>query len=187
MELTGSKIPGCYEIKPHIHRDQRGSFVKTFHAPTFKQLCLCTDFVEEYYSVSEKGVIRGMHFQLPPDEHVKLVYCTSGIVMDVVVDLRKNSPTYGQHDVFELSADRANMVYIPKGMAHGFCVLSNEATMIYKVSTVYIPASDNGIHWDSAGIAWPKSVNLELLSDRDKSFVSLQEFDSPFKYFKELK
>ena len=180
MELIESKIPGCYEIQPHIHRDERGSFVKTFHAPTFEALGLQTEFPEEYYSVSKKNVVRGMHFQLPPDDHVKLVCCTTGTVMDVVVDLRKGSPTYGQHTISKLNSEKGNMVYIPKGMAHGFCVLSGTATMIYKVSTVYSPTCDNGIRWNTASIDWP--VSSPIISQRDLTLSSLLEFDSPFIY-----
>ena len=183
MKLLDCKIPGCFEIIPNIHRDGRGSFVKTFHAPTFEKLGLCTDFVEEYYSVSHRGVIRGMHFQLPPHDHVKVVYCTSGTVMDVAVDLRKGSPAYGEHLVFELSAKKANMVYLPKGVAHGFCALSKSATMVYKVSTVYAPDSDSGIRWDSMGVDWP--IENPIVSDRDSSFPALAEFDSPFVFDKE--
>jgi len=180
MKVLECKIPGCFEIIPNIHRDNRGSFVKTFHAPTFRKLGLCSDFVEEYYSVSHQGVIRGMHFQLPPHDHVKVVYCTSGTVMDVVVDLRKGSPTFGKFAEFELSAEKGNMVYIPKGLAHGFCVLSESATMLYKVSTVYAPESDAGIKWDSIGLKWP--FDNPVISSRDKEFISFTNFDSPFHF-----
>lgn len=178
MELIESTIPGCYELKPLIRSDERGTFVKTFHAPSYLSLGLSTDFVEEYYSISNKNVIRGMHFQLPPYDHIKLVYCTSGIVMDAVIDLRKGSPTFKQYTLFELSAKKANMIYIPKGLAHGFCVLSEQATMIYKVSTIYSPNSDSGIRWDSVDINWPTSA--PIISQRDQNFRSLKEFDSPF-------
>lgn len=180
MELRESNIPGCYEVRPHIHCDQRGSLVKTFHAPTFQKLGLCTDFVEEYYSVSAKNVVRGMHFQAPPDDHVKLVYCTFGNVMDAVVDLRNGSPTYGQSAIFELSAEQANMVYIPQGLAHGFCALSEQTTMMYKVTTVYTPQSDRGIRWDSIGLNWP--VISPIISSRDQNFMPFKEFRSPFEF-----
>jgi dTDP-4-dehydrorhamnose 3,5-epimerase len=182
FKLQASILPGCFEVYPKVFEDERGRFIKTFHAPSFDALGLCTDFVEEYYSVSHKGVIRGMHFQLPPHDHFKLVYCSAGVVMDVVLDLRKGSPTFGRHAVFELSADKSNMIYIPKGMAHGFCVLSDNATMMYKVTSIYAPDCDYGIRWDSAEIDWPSLCDISLLSDRDKSFVSLSDFDSPFDY-----
>lgn len=180
MQLNESAIPGCYEVVPSVHTDARGTFVKTFHAPTFHALGLATDFAEEFYSESNKNVIRGMHFQLPPEDHIKLVYCTSGVVMDVVVDLRQGSPAYGRHAVFELSPASANMVYIPKGMAHGFCALSDRATMMYKTSTAHAPDLDHGIRWDSAGIRWP--VMAPILSARDAGLPSLDQFASPFRY-----
>ncbi len=178
MRLAESKIPGCYEVLCRRTEDKRGCFVKTFHEPAFQDGNLHTKFTEEYYSISRKYVIRGLHFQEPPYDHVKLVYCTSGTVMDVVVDLRKGSPTYGEHAVFELSRERCNMVYIPKGMAHGFCVLSDEATMLYKVSTVYAPDYDSGILWDSIGVEWP--VDTPIVSDRDLGLQRFDEFSSPF-------
>lgn len=180
MKIRETAIPGCIEIQPTIHRDERGTFVKPFHRPTFEALGLCVEFAEEYYSVSRKHVIRGMHFQLPPHDHVKLVYCTSGKVMDVVIDLRKGSATYGKHTVIELSGDKANAIYIPQGLAHGFCVLSEQATMIYKVSTVHAPASDAGIRWDACGVKWP--VANPIVSERDKGFPTLDAFKSPFLY-----
>lgn len=181
MKIVKSKIFGCYEILTNIHRDLRGTFIKTFHASSFEEFGLCTHFLEEYYSVSVKNVVRGLHFQLPPDDHVKLVYCVSGIVKDVVVDIRLGSPTYGDHVSFELSAERGNLVYIPKGMAHGFCVLSDRATMVYKTSTMHSPARDSGIRWDSAGISWPdRSL---IISDRDKALLRLEDFRSPFRFY----
>jgi len=178
MQLRESSLQGCFEIKTKRFEDERGLFVKTFHKPTFKKLGLHTDFPEEYYSTSKKGVIRGMHFQLPPHDHVKLVYCTSGSVMDVVVDLRKSSPTYGKHAVFELSPENANMIYIPKGMAHGFCALEDQTIMHYKQSTVYAPEYDAGLLWSSVGVESP--VKNPILSDRDMSFSSIEQFESPF-------
>lgn len=178
MKLIESKIYGCYEIRPHVHKDERGSFIKTFHVPTFESFGLCTEFVEEYYSVSAKNVVRGMHFQLPPHDHEKLIYCTTGVVLDVVVDLRKGSPTYGQYESFKLTENIANMIYIPKGMAHGFCVLSDQSTMHYKVSTIYSPQYDSGIRWDSVGVDWPASN--PIISPRDQGFLLLEDFNSPF-------
>lgn len=183
MEIFESNIPGCYEVICNRFEDERGSFVKTFHKPTFEELGLHTEFVEEYYSVSKKNVIRGMHFQTPPEDHVKLVYCTSGHVMDVVVDLRKGSPTYGEHAIFDLDAEKHNMVYIPKGMAHGFCVLSEQATMVYKVSTVYASEYDQGIRWDSVGVDW--KVNSPVVSERDQALPALRQFASPFVFKRE--
>ena len=121
-----------------------------------------------------------MHFQLPPMDHVKMVYCVEGKVLDAVVDLRKGSPTYGRFDLFELSAAKANSLYIPKGMAHGFCVRSERAIMVYKVSTVHSPAHDAGLLWNSMEIPWP--IAEPILSERDAAFPRLDTFVSPFNH-----
>lgn len=168
------------EMQPKAFSDARGKFVKVFHEQGFRDLGLHTDFAEEYYSVSHRNVIRGLHFQTPPHDHVKLVYCVQGEVLDVVLDLRVGSPTYGQVATFKLSAERANSVYIPKGMAHGFCALSDEAIMVYKVSTVYAPHNDAGVRWDSVGIVWP--TNTPIISERDAAFAPFDQFESPFVY-----
>ncbi|MFE4105276.1 dTDP-4-dehydrorhamnose 3,5-epimerase [Almyronema epifaneia] len=178
MDIKPTPIPGCYEIHPRIFTDQRGSFVKTFHQDIFRQHGLETHFAEEYYSHSRQNVLRGLHFQLPPQDHVKLVYCTAGEVLDAVVDLRLGSPTYGQFATFSLSAENAIALYMPKGLAHGFYAVSEQATMLYRVSTVYSPEHDAGIRWDSAGIPWPSAV--PILSSRDQTFPTLADFASPF-------
>ena len=179
FEFQQSKIIGCYEVQPLIYDDKRGRFVKVYHYDSFINRSLETNFVEEYYSISHKNVIRGLHFQLPPFDHVKLVYCVVGEVLDVVVDLRMGSPTYGQHALFELNARKANSIYIPKGMAHGFCVLSEQAIMVYKVSTIYSPLHDTGLLWNSAGIPWP--IMQPCISERDNNFPSLAELETQFK------
>lgn len=178
MKFEESKISGCFNITPNVLSDDRGSFVKTFHKEIFDEQGLESDFQEEYYSVSNRGVLRGMHFQTPPHEHAKLVYCISGHVMDAVIDLRSGSTTYGQYDVFDLKSDTANILYIPPGLAHGFYTISEQATLVYKVTTVYAPENDTGIRWDSAGIPWPDKN--PLLSPRDQSFQKLDDFSSPF-------
>ncbi len=180
MKIRETKIPGCYEITPDVFKDERGSFVKTFHQDIFKIHQLETKFTEEYYSVSLRNVLRGLHFQLPPEAHTKMVYCVQGQVIDAVVDLRVGSPTFGQFALFDLSAEKANTLYIPPGLAHGFYVTGETALMMYKVSTVYSPKHDTGIHWDSVGIPWP--CTEPIVSKRDSSFAALSEFKSPFIY-----
>jgi len=181
MNLRETIIPGCFEISPYVFTDERGSFVKTFHYDIFHNHGLETEWREEYYSVSRKGVLRGLHFQLPPHDHVKLVYCIAGSVLDAVLDLRKGSPTFGQFLLTELSAEKANMLYIPKGLAHSFYTLSESATMMYKVTTVYSSENDAGILWNSAGIVWPDRE--PITSQRDSSFPTLSAFtDNPFRY-----
>ncbi len=179
-DVYPTKLPGCIEMQPRVIEDERGRFVKPFHAEEFSTYNLETCFVEEYYSVSWRGVLRGLHFQLPPLDHAKLVYCVEGSVLDAVVDLRVGSPSYGQHAIFELNAKHANSIYIPRGMAHGFYVQSERATLVYKVSTVYSPEYDAGILWNSVGIPWPSEK--PIISDRDQGFPSFSEFQSPFIY-----
>lgn len=180
FDVRSTEIPGCYEIQPRVIDDPRGRFVKVFHRNAFAEHGLEVDFAEEYYSVSGQGVIRGMHFQTPPTDHVKIVYCVQGEVFDVVVDLRLGSPSYGKAATISLSADMGNYLYIPKGLAHGFCATSESATLVYKVSTIYSPEHDTGILWNSIDIAWP--IRVPVLSIRDRGFIPLSEFKSPFIY-----
>ncbi|MES9874663.1 MAG: dTDP-4-dehydrorhamnose 3,5-epimerase [Candidatus Sedimenticola sp. 6PFRAG7] len=180
FELKETSICGCFEVQPQVFDDLRGRFVKVFHIDEFTKLGLDTHFAEEYYSQSNHGVIRGMHFQTPPFEHVKVVYCVQGEVQDVVLDLRKGSPSYGKSAFVKLSAKQGNFLYIPKGLAHGFCVTSETATLIYKVSTAYNSKNDSGVLWNSFGFKWPTSN--PILSVRDESFKPLSQFDSPFEY-----
>ena len=178
FDVINSPVPGCFGLAPRKMEDDRGCFVKTFHREAFEELGLNTDWREEYYSVSRKGVLRGLHFQLPPHDHEKLVYCTSGEVLDVVVDLRAGSPMYGRHTLFQLNAAKANMIYIPRGCAHGFYTVSDMAAMMYKVSSVYAPESDTGVLWDSLDIPWPD--RKPVLSARDAGFKPFGDFISPF-------
>ena len=177
-EINKSDIEGCFEIIPKVFNDFRGSFVKVFHETTFQEAGLENNFAEEYYSKSFKGVIRGLHFQTPPDDHTKLVYCIDGSVYDVVVDLRVGSKTYGKFQALNLNSRDANMIYIPTGLAHGFCSLSDSATLVYKTSTVHSPSKDSGILWNSIGINWP--CENPIISERDKSFIDFKSFKSPF-------
>lgn len=179
MKLIESKIAGCYEIQPVVFHDERGKFIKTFHRDIFIQENLNVDWKEEYYSVSHKDVIRGMHFQIPPHDHEKLVYCAVGSVLDVIVDLRKSSPTYLQHILVSLSAESGNMIYIPRGCAHGFKSLRDGTVMMYKVATVYNSDADCGIAWDSCGINW-ELKSEPVISQRDRGFVKLNNFVTPF-------
>lgn len=178
MERIATNLEGCWEIRPRLIADDRGTFVKTFHRATFEQWGLPTDFPEAFYSVSRRGVLRGLHFQLPPAAHAKLVTCVSGKILDAAVDLRQGSPTYGRHALLELSAEQANMLYVPVGLAHGFYALTDRATVLYNVTTMHAPALDTGIRWDSAGIPWPEP--RPVVSARDAAFPSLSDFQSPF-------
>lgn len=177
FERTDTGLPGCLLLQPRVLEDARGRFVKTCQRDAFRTLGLETDFAEQYYSHSHRGVVRGMHFQRPPAQHAKLVYCVQGEVFDVVLDLRRGSPTYGQARGLTLSAQQGNAIYIPAGFAHGFCAVS-DATLVYNVTSVYAPEHDSGVRWDSIGIDWP--VDTPLVSPRDAGFAALADFDSPF-------
>ncbi len=178
MEVIKTKIEGCFELQPRVFKDDRGRLVKTFHSEMFASNGLETDFKEEYYSISKKNVLRGLHFQLPPHDHVKCVTCISGKLFDVVVDLRKDSQTYKQYFSIELDAEKGNMLYIPRGLAHGFYVMSEEAVFLNRTTTVYEPSCDTGIKWNSCGIEWP-NMN-PVLSDKDQQMIELTNFKSPF-------
>jgi dTDP-4-dehydrorhamnose 3,5-epimerase len=173
-----TNISGCFELLPKIYSDERGKLVKVFQQEAFEMEGLCSCFTEEFYSVSRKNVIRGLHFQTPPAAHVKLVYCIDGIVQDAVLDIRAGSPTFGENIVVELTSTKGNMLYIPMGLAHGFCTLSETATVVYKTSSSYAPACDQGILWNSANIPW--ATSNPILSDRDLSHPTLIQFSSPF-------
>ncbi len=179
MKFAETKIPGCFEITPFVHQDDRGCFVKIFNESVFQQHGLSFETKEEYFSISKKGVLRGMHFQMPPDHHAKLVYCIEGEVLDVLVDLRVDSPVYGKPVTFQLNSTRRNILLIPVGVAHGFYTVSDQATLIYKTSTIHAPQSDAGILWSSFPDLWP--TNQPNLSDRDKKHPLLKDFQSPFK------
>ena len=178
MELVPTELPGLKIIRPKIFQDARGTFVKTFHREVFRQLGLDFEPREEFFSTSAKNVLRGMHFQLPPAAHAKLVYCIAGRVLDVVLDLRKDSPTFGRSVARELNATSREMFFIPVGFAHGFLALEDNATMVYQTSTVHSPAHDAGIVWNSFGFDWP--VKNPVMSDRDQKFPALRDFASPF-------
>lgn len=178
MDLIHTSLEGCYEVRPLVSRDERGTFVKTFHAEHFSALGLPTEWREEYYSSSRKNVIRGMHFQTPPVDHEKLVYCLQGQVLDVVVDLRKCSPTYGKHIGVELDGTTGRGLLIPRGMAHGFLALTENVLMGYKVTSLYAPENDAGIRWDSFQFDW--GISNPIISPRDRGHPAIAEFDSPF-------
>lgn len=162
---------------PHF-TDLRGSFTKVFHEDSLRERGIDFTLRESYYSFSAKGVIRGMHFQTPPAQHAKIVFCPVGEILDVVLDIRTDSPTFGQHFSQILSAQNHLALYIPEGCAHGFRALSEGAMTFYLVSSVHNPDHDKGIRWDSFGFDW--GVPDSILSDRDKGFPTLEAFRSPF-------
>ena len=172
MNITQTNLEGVFEIQNRKFEDQRGLFVKTLHEDVFKEAGLETDFKESFYSVSKEGVLRGMHFQLPPHDHAKLVYVTEGLILDVAVDIRKDSKTFGQYFATELSSENSNSLYMSKGFAHGFLTLSDSATVVYMTTTVHDPEHDAGLRWDSFGFDW--NIKEPIISDRDNNFKPIE-------------
>jgi dTDP-4-dehydrorhamnose 3,5-epimerase len=172
------KIPGVFEFFPSNFSDKRGQLRKTFQSSAFSKIGLCTNWKENFFSHTKENVIRGLHFQAPPSASSKLVYCISGMVFDVVLDLRKSSKFYGMHECVYLNAASNNALYIPIGVAHGFCTLTEPAEIAYLVSEEYDTTTDSGILWDSAAITWP--ISDPIVSERDTTFFPFNEFISPF-------
>jgi len=180
MKFEETKLKGVFIISNFNATDDRGLFVKTYNKNAFEEAQVHIEIRESYFSISNQDVIRGMHFQLPPDDHKKLVYVPKGKIVDVVVDLRKNSATYQQHISVELSADNKKSIFIPKGLAHGFKSLEDHTITVYNVATEYNPTADAGIRFDSFGFDW--QTESPILSKRDLEFESLQIFseNNPF-------
>ncbi len=181
LEITPLKLAGTFEIKLAPSYDERGYFVRVWDQRLFREYGLTTSWVQENQSLSSrKGLIRGLHFQKPPHAETKLVRVVVGAILDVFVDLRKDSRTYGRWDSIELSAGNHKMVYIPKGFAHGFCTLSDEAVVLYKVDAYYAPELEGGIRWDDEmlEIQWP--VKDPFASAKDAMLPGFRDFASPF-------
>lgn len=173
-------LPGVRLLEPRLFSDQRGSFVKTYHASAWHDSGISFAMREEYYSISRRGVLRGMHFQTPPEDHAKLVYCPCGRVLDVLLDIRRGSPTFGLCMAQELSAENRLILVIPPGMAHGFLSLEEQSIMLYKTTTVHNPSLDAGIRWDSFGFDW--GPGAPVISERDASFPDFADFSTPFSW-----
>ena len=178
MQFESSTIPGCIVVAPNLLADSRGVFAKTFHSTTFQHAGLESVFKEQFITESAEGVLRGMHFQVPPHEHAKIVTCVSGEVLDVVVDLRRGSPMYRKHQAFSLVGTGKRSLYIPLGLAHGFLVLKGPAILTYSTTTEHEPSADLGIHWDSFGFHWP--IAAPVVSPRDTQLPPIAQFNSPF-------
>ncbi len=174
MKFTQSEILGCQIIETDIIKDNRGAFTKNFNKEIFIRNNIDIDFEESYFSYSRKGVIRGMHFQTAPHEISKLIFCSAGEIIDVFLDIRQNSKTFGQFAQIKISSENGIHIYLPKGIAHGFQVLSDFATVHYLQSKVYNSQCDTGILWDSFGMNWP--ISQPILSERDKNFISFKNF-----------
>jgi len=176
-------LPGVYLFSPKRHGDNRGFFSETFSARQFAEYVPDTIFVQDNHSLSaEAGVIRGLHFQTPPHTQGKLVRVPRGRVLDVVVDLRVGSPTYGEHLTVELSADNWQQLWVPPGLAHAFCTLEPDTEFCYKVTGYYAPDCDAGIAFDDPdlNIDWKIDPAAATLSDKDRKLPRLKDFSSPF-------
>ncbi len=178
MSIVPLALPGVFLLDAFHATDERGTFVKTLHGPTLVEAGLESEFPESFYSTSKHGVLRGMHFQRPPHDHAKLVHVVAGEVLDAVIDLRREGGHYGQAITVSLQAGTPQLLYIPRGCAHGFCTVSEEATMLYFTSTPHAPESDAGIRWDSAGSDWPGTEHT--VSERDAALPALSAFETPF-------
>ncbi|WP_083436668.1 dTDP-4-dehydrorhamnose 3,5-epimerase [Paenibacillus sp. P22] len=183
MRIFETNLFGVKLIEPSVHGDHRGFFVESYNENRFKELGIDASFVQDNHSLSvESGVIRGMHYQLKPKAQTKLVRCTSGAIWDVVLDIRKGSPTYGHWQGFILSANNHRQILVPKGFAHGFCTLVPGCEVQYKVDEYYSADNDRGIAWNdpALGIEWP--VSLPILSKKDSTHPSFAEAEMNFDF-----
>ena len=184
MELIETIIPGVVILQPRLFGDERGYFFESFSQRDFEKLVCKTTFVQDNESKSCYGVLRGLHFQKPPHAQSKLVRVVRGRVLDVAVDIRKGSPTFGKYVSVELSEENKRQLFIPRGFAHGFAVLSPEAVFQYKCDNYYHPEADGGISIvdPSLGIDWGIAIEKAILSDKDRKHPLLRDFDSPFEF-----
>lgn len=182
MKIIPTKIEGVVIIEPRLFQDDRGYFFESYSEKDFNREVREIHFVQDNESKSSYGVMRGLHFQRPPFTQSKLVRCVKGAVLDVAVDIRKGSPTYGQHVAVELTEDNHRQFFIPRGFAHGFAVLSPEAVFQYKCDNFYHPEADGGISIldSSLGIDWRIPTDYAILSEKDTRHPLLKDFDSPF-------
>jgi len=184
MKFIKTAIPDVYIIEPSVFGDHRGYFLESFNLEKFEENIGLIKFVQDNESKSSKGVLRGLHFQKPPFNQAKLVRCIEGRVMDVAVDIRKGSPTYGKHVSVELTGENKRQLFIPRGFAHGFSVLSKTAVFAYKVDNTYAPEYDCGVKWDDKelNINWGLTEEEVQLSSKDKNLSFFKDLDSPFKF-----
>jgi dTDP-4-dehydrorhamnose 3,5-epimerase len=184
MKVIDTRLEGPVLVEPEVHRDDRGFFVETFRADAWAAAGIDDEFVQDNHSRSSRGVVRAVHFQIGEGQ-AKLVRCATGSVFDVVVDLRRGSPTYGEWEAFELDEENGRQLYCPIGFGHGFCVVSERADVVYKCSSYYDPALERGIAYDDpgVGIGWPAGLEL-IVSERDANAPLLREVadELPFTY-----
>jgi dTDP-4-dehydrorhamnose 3,5-epimerase len=185
MQVISTEIAEVKEIRPVRHRDPRGFFSEIFREDVLRQHGIDIAFVQENHSLSgDRGVVRGLHFQVPPEAQAKLVRVGAGSILDVAVDIRQGSPSYGRHVAIVLSAAEGNQLFVPEGFAHGFCTLEPNTEIVYKVNRYYSAEHDRGLAWDdpALAIAWPVSAAEALLSDKDRRQPVLAELPQHYRY-----
>ena len=182
MKFVNTPIEGLVIIEPMVFDDDRGCFFESYNKKKFEEAIGKISFVQDNESKSSKGVMRGLHFQKPPFAQAKLVRCIEGRVLDVAVDIRDGSKTFGQHIITKLSGENNKQLFIPRGFAHGFLVLTNSAIVSYKVDNNYAPEYDAGIRWDDSilNIQWGVSKSEALVSEKDTKLPFFSEFETPF-------
>lgn len=188
INVIKTDIEGVVIIEPKVFGDSRGYFFESWSQKDFDELVRPIKFVQDNESMSTYGVMRGLHFQRPPFTQSKLVRCVKGAVLDVAVDIRKGSPTYGQHVAVELTEDNHRQFFVPRGFAHGFAVLSETAVFQYKCDNFYAPQADGGVSIldDSLGVDWRIPTDKAILSEKDTKHACLKDFDSPFSITEDL-
>jgi dTDP-4-dehydrorhamnose 3,5-epimerase len=180
MKIHETGFRGLFALEPDVFEDERGYFFEAWNRERFKEYGLHVDFVQDNQSMSAANVLRGLHFQLPPWEQGKLVRVISGAVIDVVVDLRKAEPTFGQHYKYHISAEKKNMLWIPPGFAHGFLTLEDKTIFFYKCSQVYNRAHDTSLAWFDPDLAIDWQTTNPIVSEKDKNSPLFKDFVSPF-------
>lgn len=180
MEFRYFDIPGPVEILPRVYGDIRGSFFESFSEKRLAQAGISGEWVQENQSCSDLGVVRGLHFQKPPFAQSKLVRVAAGRALDVVVDIRRNSSSYGRHLLLELDSERFNMLYVPAGFAHGFTALEDNTLFLYKCTNYYAPESEGGLLWNDPALGIDWGVQNPTISAKDQVLPTLANFKSPF-------
>jgi|SRR5690554_561018 len=182
MEIKETFIKDLLIIQPRVFPDKRGYFFESYNAEKFKKNGLSMSFIQDNISKSQKGVLRGLHFQKPPYAQGKLVYVLRGEVLDVAVDLRKNSPTYGKYFSIKLSEENKTQLYVPKGFAHGFATLEENTIFAYKCTDYYNKSAEDSIFWDDPTLNIDWLIENPIVSEKDQEANTFNDFDSPFEY-----
>ena len=185
MKITPTDIPGVLILDPGRHADDRGWLSEVWNPVALSAAGLDVTFVQDNQSHNPRaGSVRGLHFQVPPDAQGKLIVCLSGAIYDVAVDLRVGSPTYGEHVGLRMEADDTQQLWVPPGLAHGYCALEDETRVLYKLTKPFVPEAAQGILWNdpALGIQWPLAPGTEIVNERDSTAPALAEYDSPFRW-----